>query len=417
VVPIDRTTARKKRGADTTGEQRLASARSAELTVENDLLWTDRAYTNGIRLQLHEYMGLYGIIPFLGVNVPHCARTVVHDSTTAIRCIRTSAAVQQTMYTPANQYADTVQPADRPFAGLLYGSGRWELVRRTFFDLGQRATWRDGDLIIGLEGQAGVIGPTAGARETQRMAHWALATTAARPNGWHFQTSGRPYVQALADVWYRPSATTGAVLRDSCTTSTLCGLLTPLDGADVALHAGMAIGSVFHRASVGLSGRWANSRQRLPGSPLFRAISPTVQYRLSEADTLQKPIARGGPHDADEEPRASHRHAPAAASITPPRLRYALTATVVLRAHARNETITGGHTFPERPAPRERFEAGDLRLKSGYAEAAFGGEIEVDRVRFGFQSIWRGSEFSRRSNDVAAPGNRYFTLSVAYRPR
>ncbi len=416
-IPLDRRFDAKAEDVRSSGDLRSASARSVELTLENDLIWTDRAYTNGVRLQLHESVGLYGIVSALGAKLPECAKYTVADSTSVVTCIRTSAAVQQTMYTPTDQYADTVQRFDRPFAGLLYGSARWEVMRREFFDKGQKASWGDGDFIVGLEAQLGVIGPTAQARETQRMAHWAIATTAERPSGWRFQTPGRPYVQALADLWYRPSATTGAVLRDSCGSGKFCDLLVPLDGADVALHAGMAVGSVFHRASLGVSGRWAHNRHRLPGSPLFRAIGPVIQVRLAEADTLNSPLVRGGPRDTFEPGQPTAQRPPVDAKEARPRVRYALIATAMLRATARNETITGGHSAPVLPAAGVPVSDSDLRLRSGYAEAAFGGEIEVARARLGFQSIWRGSEFSRRSGGFAAPGNRYFTLSVAYLPR
>ncbi len=145
-----------------------------EFTLENDLLWTDRAYTNGVRLRLHDIGGLHVVPSWIGIETPRCATQPAKSAPAVVTCLRSSVAIQQTMYTPTNQYADSLQLLDRPFAGLLLGATRWELIHRRFVGSGKPHTWLGGDVTFGVEGQLGVMGPTAQARETQRMAHFAV---------------------------------------------------------------------------------------------------------------------------------------------------------------------------------------------------------------------------------------------------
>jgi len=386
-----------------------------EFTIENDTPTSDRAYTNGVRLQMHEVPLLHRAAGIVGVDLVGCLEGTLPRETRAVTCLRSSVSLHQTMYTPVAQYDDTVQLRDRPFAGILFAGARWEVLHRRFRTEEDDTTrWYHGEAAFSLEGQAGVLGPSAQARETQRMAHWAVTTSAARPNGWDFQTANRPYLQVVSEVWVRPSVLTGAWVRDrfpAVENNPASGIF---DGADVAIHLGAIAGTVFHRGSIGVHGRWSHDRYHLPGSSFVRSIDPSLMNRLTAADD-DSPGARGGPSPDVERPVAVSVARPAASELPPPpRLRYAIIWALLHRATARNETITGGHERALAGPKSPSTALPDIALTAGFREARLGAEFEYQRVRVGVQSIWRGREFRLRTGPNIVPTSRFSTLSFGY---
>jgi lipid A 3-O-deacylase len=185
---------------------------TGSLVFENDLFASrDQHYTNGIRLAWlsaeDEVPGFLrraaGVLPMFrrgeGALVEY--------------------AVGQSMYTPGDLTRRDPDPADRPYAGWLYGSVGLALEHGRTLDR--------------LELALGVVGPAALAEETQRLVHHLVGDEPAR--GWGSQLGNEPGVVLTYERAWRAalSATVG-----------------PLE-ADLTPHAGGAVGNVFTYANAG----------------------------------------------------------------------------------------------------------------------------------------------------------------------
>jgi hypothetical protein len=87
----------------------------------------------------------------------------------------------QLIVTPADIAKPIPDPADRPYAGLLYGALSTQLVH--------------GDRFHGLKLVAGVVGPASLAAHTQKQVHrW---TGSLMPQGWDHQLKNEPILNAV----------------------------------------------------------------------------------------------------------------------------------------------------------------------------------------------------------------------------
>lgn len=181
------------------------------LVVENDEIHgTDRHYTSGVRLSWTTGEG----------GVPDWMRSLARllpggDAPP----IRAEYALGQSMFTPLNRFRSEPLSTDRPYAGWLYGTA---------------AILTDGgDALDRLELTAGIVGPSALAKQTQRLVH--RATGARFPKGWDHQIDDEPGIVLAYDrVWRNilPGAAAGLDL-------------------DIAPHAGLAFGNVLTYGAIG----------------------------------------------------------------------------------------------------------------------------------------------------------------------
>lgn len=147
------------------------------LVTENDKYFagTDRHYTNGLKLS------------FIGTTRLDESPDFVRGVTKLIPTLRADASRQlykvgvslgQNIYTPGDTEAAIPDPADRPYAGWLYGS----------FDFQARSL--DGKSLRLVEIALGMVGPAALGREAQNGFHDIIQVPHA--NGWDYQLENEP---------------------------------------------------------------------------------------------------------------------------------------------------------------------------------------------------------------------------------
>jgi lipid A 3-O-deacylase len=148
------------------------------LTVweENDLVVdTDRHYTQGIKWAYFHEDG------YLPLGSAWLYRTLPTWGFTS-QAGKFGYAVGQNMYTPANYLTPLPQPADRPYAGWLYGGLMLHRRGET-----TRSQW---PILESLELQVGVVGPWSLAKDAQIWVHQIRGF--ALPQGWANQINNEP---------------------------------------------------------------------------------------------------------------------------------------------------------------------------------------------------------------------------------
>lgn len=178
--------------------------------IENDEVdGTDRHYTNGVRFAWTTPAG----------GAPAWVERVGRALPGGDAEIRGEIALGQSIFTPLNRFRDDPLPTDRPYAGWLYVSG---------------AVLADhGDALDRLEVTAGMVGPSALAKQTQKAVH--ELTGARFPQGWDHQLDDEPgLILAYDRIWRNvlPDAVGGLDL-------------------DLAPHAGVALGNVLTYGALG----------------------------------------------------------------------------------------------------------------------------------------------------------------------
>lgn len=218
----------------------LDACESFSILIENDVfVGTDRHYTNGFRascLSAEGKLPAYG--EWLGRNLPILAENGAK---------RIGFAVGQNMYTPEDISIATPQPADRPWAGWLYGEV--SIVSETRERLDSAAL------------SVGVIGPWSGAEWTQKR--WHEMIRAQNPKGWDNQLDNEPAVNLTLDRQWRYLALPN-----------LLGL-----NADVTPHVGGALGNVFTHAAAGATFRFGKDLvDDFGGPPRIRPSLPGAAH-------------------------------------------------------------------------------------------------------------------------------------------
>ncbi len=160
----------------------LAAEQQAEQTwsafsirFENDAFGgTDANYTNGTSLALTQSgKGLLGGIWDIG-GAAAGKRYAIYELT-------------QLQFTPSELALDNPDPADRPYAGLLYAGCTTHLERD--------------DSLHSLKLIAGVVGPASLAEATQRFTHQAFGYNV--PHGWSSQLKNEPVVNLFYEYRHR----------------------------------------------------------------------------------------------------------------------------------------------------------------------------------------------------------------------
>lgn len=167
---------------------------SFTVRAENDLpANVDRYYTNGLSFSyarcVSERDALWPVVLRLpGLDQPGLLAQGVDFG--------------QVMVTPADTARRPPDPADRPYAGLLFFGASW-----------QRLSDRD---YTALKLITGVVGPASFAEQTQRAVHRAIG--APEPRGWDHQLRNEPILNAVYErrrrthAWGRVDEWNGDVL-------------------------------------------------------------------------------------------------------------------------------------------------------------------------------------------------------------
>jgi lipid A 3-O-deacylase len=208
------------------------------LVWENDkFAGTDRDYTNGVRaswLSSEE-------------NMPAWSRTVADNLPLAPEGHkRISIAVGQSMFAPEDLKSTALVPDEQPYAGWLYGSVG--LVSDT------------GKTLDNVLLTVGVVGPLAGAEQTQKFVH--RLTNSQDPKGWDNQLHNEPGVILTYERKWR------GILEAS-----------PFGiGVDVTPHMGVNLGNINTDASVGATFRLGYDLPADYGPPRIRPSLPGSDF-------------------------------------------------------------------------------------------------------------------------------------------
>jgi len=154
---------------------------AGNFTFENDLFFnTDRYYTDGVQFEVKrrwtdpaedpgalltsacKYLGCEGQTP----DVSHYK-------------------IGQLMYTPQRLWIREPQPADRPWAGMLYYAQDASFLNH------------DGSVLTTISGQIGITGPYSYAAQTQKWIHRTFSGTT--PRGWSNQIGGEIGLMATVE--------------------------------------------------------------------------------------------------------------------------------------------------------------------------------------------------------------------------
>lgn len=213
--------------------------------IENDIIaGTDRYYTNGAQ------------ISWLSPSSPPSFVTDVGKLGAFLYApeaqLRWGFGIGQMIFTPEDTTIAVPDPADRPYAGYLYGSLAFlaytEEVLNTF------------------ELQLGVVGPSALGKEIQNTVHDLINDNPAM--GWDHQLKDEPAVNLTFDRKWRAISLTGEVT----------GI-----GIDVTPNITVAVGNVSTYAAAGLMLRLGQNLRADFGAPRIRpALAGTAFYDKRE---------------------------------------------------------------------------------------------------------------------------------------
>lgn len=227
------------------GAAEEAERGTLSLLFENDLFYdTDRHYTNGVRAS---WLSGPDGTPSWAASAARWFPLFPDGG-----IVRTSYAIGQNMYTPADIALRDPPLDDRPYAGWLYGS--IGLIAETGRQLDQ------------LELTLGVVGPASLAAQTQKFIH--KITDSQEPRGWDTQLKNEPGVVLTYQRSWR-----GFV------SESVSGF-----AFDATPHAGGALGNVFTYANAGLTLRFG---QRLPldyGPPRIQPSLPGSGFFVPQDD-------------------------------------------------------------------------------------------------------------------------------------
>jgi lipid A 3-O-deacylase len=242
------------------GEAAPAAAGTAPTTVsirwENDVIaGTDDNYSNGFSIAVsREGPGpVGGLWNWMGVAGGRRS---------------TSYEVGQLIVTPRDISRTIPDPGDRPYAGLLYVAVSTQLVRSTRFD--------------GVELITGVVGPAAGAAETQRAFHRVSGNP--EPRGWAFQLKNEPILNLVYEHRERRTLVDGTWGADAIASADVMAgnvLVQAVGGAQ--FRAGLRVPADFGTARMRGLGTLArplsSGREQRFGAYAFAGASANVVAR------------------------------------------------------------------------------------------------------------------------------------------
>ena len=155
------------------------------LFVENDIGWSDKYYTSGLRAAYTTPVIFENGLPKLFQDMLALSPLATPSPTCPV-AYRLHFALTHEFYTPKHETWRVPPPGDHPFSGLLYGT----------FGVSSETENR----LDALEIELGIIGPSAGAQRAQNDWHRVIGSPVS--NGWHTQLRDEPIVQfAWTRVW------------------------------------------------------------------------------------------------------------------------------------------------------------------------------------------------------------------------
>ncbi|MCH2547865.1 MAG: lipid A deacylase LpxR family protein [Alphaproteobacteria bacterium] len=201
-------------------------------TLENDVFsGNDDGYTNGFRAS---WTTAADKMPFLLAPI---AKSIPMFPVNGDK--RVSYGFGQSMFTPNDIEAYTLQPNDRPYAGWLYGSVGLVSDTGTQFDT--------------LELTLGVVGPASLAKQTQRAVHEYI-TDSPEPHGWYHQLENEPGIILSYDRKWRSFYQFSALGH----------------GVDFTPGVGASVGNVMTDAKMGATVRFGRNLPSDYGPPRVR---------------------------------------------------------------------------------------------------------------------------------------------------
>ncbi|MDR2513066.1 MAG: lipid A deacylase LpxR family protein [Puniceicoccales bacterium] len=155
------------------------------LFAENDLGWSDKYYTSGLRAVYTTPAIFVNGIPKFFQDLLSLTPLAVPSPASPIAYHLHFAATHE-FYTPKHETWRIPPPNDHPFAGLLYGT----------FGISSETENR----LDSLEIELGILGPSAGGQRVQN--DWHRVVNSPLSNGWHTQLRDEPIVQfAWTRIW------------------------------------------------------------------------------------------------------------------------------------------------------------------------------------------------------------------------
>lgn len=143
------------------------------MVIENDYFGTngsDENYTSGVRFS---YFDINADMPYLADKIDGVIPTFDINDTTSVFY-----SFGQNLYTPRDITRYILNSNDRPYAAHLYGSIGLTTITDNHLDE--------------VEVSAGVIGPAALGKQTQKFVHKYIATDSNDPKGWDGQLKNEP---------------------------------------------------------------------------------------------------------------------------------------------------------------------------------------------------------------------------------
>ncbi|HEX4889466.1 MAG TPA: lipid A deacylase LpxR family protein [Alphaproteobacteria bacterium] len=213
--------------------------------AENDLFAGagDRHFTNGVRLSWFTPPETH---PERLINT--AAKLPFFEPGTRLRF---AFGMGQNMFTPEDISRRDPDPADRPYAGWLYGS-----IGMTSESAGCLPGNSGRCLLESLELDLGMVGPASLARQTQRKWHGLINVE--KPEGWRHQIKNEPGAVLFYERKLR------ARVRD----------LTDGLQYDFTPHIGGALGNVYTYGAAGATVRLGDGLPRDYGPPRIRPSLP-----------------------------------------------------------------------------------------------------------------------------------------------
>jgi len=223
------------------------------LQIENDLFaGQDRNYTSGLRIAYATPVG-----------PSHPLESWVRALPLFEGRLSVTYSLGQMLFTPIEISATQPIPNDIPYAGYLYaGFGLESEIQR---EDGRR-------ILVNVELQLGIVGPSALGEQTQHAAHHI--TGSPRPNGWANQLPDQPTLNVFYDrVW-------------SGWYETRIGEAGSGYNVDLSPYVGVALGNVYTYAGGGATLRFGPNlpaglgpRSLRPGPPGSDSYKPTPDTR------------------------------------------------------------------------------------------------------------------------------------------
>ena len=150
-----------------------------QLWGENDLGWSDKYYSSGLKIAYTTPEIFANGAPPLFIRDLIALTPLAQNSALTPTTYRLHFALNYEFYTPKDEYSKIPRPGDHPYAGMLYGT----------VGVSSETDFR----LDALEASVGIVGPSARARQSQN--NWHRVIGAKLVHGWDTQLRDEPLLQ------------------------------------------------------------------------------------------------------------------------------------------------------------------------------------------------------------------------------